>query len=91
MAKERIGILGGTFNPIHEGHIAMARAALQNAHLDRVLILPDGSNTSFVAPAMGLVTLQNTSLGLLFSVYIGETTTFSANDAVCFEFIIPKF
>lgn len=43
MAKERIGILGGTFNPIHEGHIAMARAALQNAHLDRVLILPDGT------------------------------------------------
>lgn len=56
-----------------------------------VLILPDGSNTSFVAPAMGLVTLQNTSLGLLFSVFIGETTTFSANDVVCFEFIIPKF
>lgn len=42
MPKERIGILGGTFNPIHNGHIAMARAAMQSAKLDRVLFLPDG-------------------------------------------------
>ena len=41
MAKERIGILGGTFNPIHLGHIAMARAAMESAQLDRVLFLPD--------------------------------------------------
>ena len=41
MAKDRLGILGGTFNPIHEGHIAMARAAMAGAHLDRVLFLPD--------------------------------------------------
>lgn len=42
MAKERIGIMGGTFNPIHLGHIAMARAAMQAAKLDRVLFLPSG-------------------------------------------------
>lgn len=40
MAKERIGILGGTFDPIHEGHIHMALSAMQGAHLDRVLVLP---------------------------------------------------
>ncbi len=40
-AKERIGILGGTFNPIHQGHIAMALSALQGASLSRVLLLPD--------------------------------------------------
>lgn len=56
-----------------------------------VQILPDGNNTSFVAPAMGRVILQNSSVGLLVSVYIDETTTFAADDAVCFEFIIPKF
>ena len=43
LAKERIGIIGGTFDPIHAGHIAMARAAMQEAGLDRVLVLPTGN------------------------------------------------
>lgn len=38
----RIGILGGTFDPIHLGHIAAARAAMECAHLDRVLFIPTG-------------------------------------------------
>ena len=46
MAKERIGILGGTFDPIHEGHIHMALSAMQDAHLDRVLVLPDGQSAA---------------------------------------------
>lgn len=36
----RIGILGGTFDPIHLGHIAAARVAMKCAHLDRVLFVP---------------------------------------------------
>lgn len=36
----RIGILGGTFDPIHDGHVAAARAAMECAHLDRVLFVP---------------------------------------------------
>lgn len=53
MAKERIGIMGGTFNPIHEGHIRMAQAARQTAKLDRVLMLPDGTppHKTGIAPA----------------------------------------
>ena len=43
MAREMIGIMGGTFDPIHKGHIAMARAAMEAAHLDRVLMLPTGN------------------------------------------------
>ena len=43
MAKERIGILGGTFDPIHEGHIHMALSAMQGAHLDRVMVHPNGT------------------------------------------------
>lgn len=37
---ERIGILGGTFNPIHNGHINMARCFLKWLNLDRILLVP---------------------------------------------------
>ena len=38
----RLGILGGTFDPIHNGHIAAARAAASALALDRVLLVPAG-------------------------------------------------
>ncbi len=36
----RVGILGGTFNPIHEGHIQMAQGARCALGLDEVLLIP---------------------------------------------------
>ena len=39
----RIGILGGTFDPVHLGHLAIAEAARTALDLDRVLFLPAGS------------------------------------------------
>ena len=36
----RTGILGGTFDPIHLGHLEAADAAKRHLHLDRVLLLP---------------------------------------------------
>ena len=38
---ERIGIYGGTFNPVHVGHFRGAQYALETLHLDRVLMIPD--------------------------------------------------
>ena len=38
----KTGILGGTFDPIHNGHIAAAKAAMLALGLDRVLMLPSG-------------------------------------------------
>ncbi len=38
---ERIGIYGGTFNPIHTGHLQAAKQALSGLKLDRLLLIPD--------------------------------------------------
>ncbi|MCE5343681.1 MAG: nicotinate-nucleotide adenylyltransferase [Eubacteriales bacterium] len=43
MAKERIGLMGGSFNPIHERHLAIAACALDEARLNRVVFLPTGN------------------------------------------------
>ncbi len=39
----KLGLLGGTFDPIHAGHLAMACAAWEQLQLDRVLLLPAGN------------------------------------------------
>lgn len=41
MAK-RIGIMGGTFNPIHNGHLTLAEYAYTECSLDEVVFIPSG-------------------------------------------------
>ena len=36
----RIGIYGGSFNPVHYGHVHVARTALADLALDRLLVVP---------------------------------------------------
>lgn len=43
MERERIGIMGGSFNPIHERHVEMAQCAMKEYKLDRVIFLPTGN------------------------------------------------
>ena len=42
MAGLRVGVLGGTFDPVHRGHLALARAARDELGLDEVLFVPAG-------------------------------------------------
>ena len=42
MARERIGILGSAFDPVHQGHIQMAVSAMDRCALDSVLLIPAG-------------------------------------------------
>jgi nicotinate-nucleotide adenylyltransferase len=40
----RIGVLGGTFNPPHVGHLLIASDAFESLELDRMLIIPAAAN-----------------------------------------------
>ena len=37
----RVGIFGGTFNPVHNGHLKAAREFIRQAALDRLYVIPD--------------------------------------------------
>ncbi|MEA2655756.1 MAG: nicotinate-nucleotide adenylyltransferase [Chloroflexota bacterium] len=55
MSPERVGLLGGTFDPIHMGHIGAAEAAIGCARLDRVVFIPAATpphRAPAVAPAL---------------------------------------
>jgi nicotinate-nucleotide adenylyltransferase len=54
-SRPRIALFGGTFDPIHKGHIAMASSAMEQLQLDRVIFIPCAmsphkSETSHPAP-----------------------------------------
>ena len=40
---KRVGLFGGTFDPIHNGHLQLAEAACNECQLDRVLFIPAAS------------------------------------------------
>jgi nicotinate-nucleotide adenylyltransferase len=41
-ARERIGVFGGTFDPVHNGHLHIAREVRQALDLDRIIWVPAG-------------------------------------------------
>ncbi len=59
----KIGIMGGTFNPVHNGHLALATAAKEAAGLDEVWFMPSGlpahkSNTELLSSELRLAMVK---------------------------------
>jgi nicotinate-nucleotide adenylyltransferase len=60
--KKRIGIYGGTFDPVHHGHLILAREALEQLELEKVIFVPAATSPfkppPFASAQMRLSMLQ---------------------------------
>ena len=43
MTMKRVGIMGGTFDPIHLGHLVVANEVLNIYKLDEIIFIPSGN------------------------------------------------
>lgn len=41
--KRTVGLMGGTFDPVHNAHLALARQAYEQFSLDEIWMLPNGN------------------------------------------------
>lgn len=41
--NKKVGIMGGTFDPIHYGHLMLAQNALETYELDEIMFVPSGT------------------------------------------------
>lgn len=54
MARPRVGLLGGTFDPVHNGHLFLALEAMHAAQLERVILIPNRVPPHKAAPGVGV-------------------------------------
>lgn len=91
----RVGLLGGTFNPVHNGHIRMACIALDEFLLGEVVFIPLGipphKRDEYVAPAehrlnMLMLAIQDENRFVVDTIELdreGFTYTVDTLEALC--------
>ena len=47
----KIGVFGGSFNPVHSGHVGLARKAVEELALDRLAVIPAATSPFKTAPS----------------------------------------
>lgn len=64
---KKVGILGGTFNPVHMAHLIIAETAREEAGLDDILFIPSGcsylKDTSKILPARDRINMTGLAIG----------------------------
>jgi nicotinate-nucleotide adenylyltransferase len=58
LSPERLGILGGTFNPVHMAHLILAQEAWYRFELKRVVFVPAAQNPLKTEPPEGATPVQ---------------------------------
>lgn len=69
----RIGLLGGTFDPPHNGHLLLGQAALEQLQLDRILFMPVGDPTHKSRPDLTSATQRIAMTALAIGQHAGFT------------------
>ncbi|MEF9953022.1 MAG: nicotinate-nucleotide adenylyltransferase [Clostridium sp.] len=72
----KLGIYGGTFNPIHIGHLIVAQSVLEELSLDKIIFIPTGNpphkNINHVLPGKARMDMVNLS--------VSDNTMFQVSD-----------
>lgn len=65
--KRKIGIFGGAFNPVHNGHINIAKGCLRELELDKIIFIPTANpphkTAEFLAPESDRINMLKYAIG----------------------------
>lgn len=87
--KKRTGIIGGTFNPVHIGHLILAENAYDALGLDKVIFMPTGKSylkdPSKILPAQARIELLNAAVCGNDHFSVSEYETKKSGNTYTFE------
>ena len=101
-SKGHIGVFGGAFDPPHLAHVALAKAAIEQAKLDQLLVMPTGQawhKTQALSPARDRTNMAVLAFESLLQVKVdcrethrtGPTYTIDTLEALQRENLMASF
>lgn len=99
MSEKKIGIMGGTFNPVHNGHLILAENAFQQYHLDKVYFMPAGvpphkkndriTSGEIRCEIVNLAIANNPAFGLLDIEVVSNETSYTYRTLEQLQHLFP--